>query len=201
MAEIEAKQRRQGPKRSQASRIAILQATREELAEHGWRTFSVDKLAKRARASKQTIYRWWPSIGGLCVDAALPLIPAPQRPSSNDPVAQIAQHILPIETAARVGNHGLILRAALLAAADNLEAGTIWRDWLKENVRQPLRMTLAELANRGIITRDWNVDFAMDTLLGPFWHRLVILNAPIPGGLSEDGARTLIAVYGTGKGK
>lgn len=201
MAETETKQRRQGPRRSQASKSAILQATREELAEHGWRSFSVDKLAKRARASKQTIYRWWPSIGGLCVDATLPLLPERAVPSSNDPVDQIAQHILPIETAARIGNQGLILRAALLAASDNQEAGGIWRDWLKENIRQPLRMTLAELANRGTITRDWNVDFALDCLLGPFWHRLVVLSAPIPDGLSRESAQTLMAVYGVKKGK
>lgn len=201
MVESETKQRRQGPKRSQASKTAILQATRDELAENGWRSFSVDKLAKRAKASKQTIYRWWPSIGGLCVDAMLPLIPEAQTPSGNDPVDLVAQHIFPIETAARIGSNGLVLRAALLAASDNLEAGTLWRDWLKEHIRQPLRMTLADLANRGVIIRDWNVDFAMDCLLGPFWNRLVILNAPIPDGLSADVARTLLAAYGTGKGK
>ena len=64
---------RKGPSRSEESRSAILEATRAELAESGWRTFSVDAVAKRASASKQTIYRWWPSIGAMCVDAALAL--------------------------------------------------------------------------------------------------------------------------------
>ena len=66
---------RKGPSRSEESRAAILEATRAELAESGWRTFSVDAVAKRASASKQTIYRWWPSIGAMCVDAALALVP------------------------------------------------------------------------------------------------------------------------------
>ncbi|MDP3459200.1 MAG: helix-turn-helix domain-containing protein, partial [Hyphomonas sp.] len=52
---------RKGPTRSEASKSAILEAAREEMAENGWRGFSVDSVAKRASASKQTIYRWWPS--------------------------------------------------------------------------------------------------------------------------------------------
>ena len=54
---------RKGPTRSEESKAAILEATRVEMAEMGWRGFSVDSVAKRASASKQTIYRWWPSIG------------------------------------------------------------------------------------------------------------------------------------------
>ena len=66
---------RKGPTRSEESKAAILEATRIEMAETGWRAFSVDSVAKRASASKQTIYRWWPSIGAMCVAAALALIP------------------------------------------------------------------------------------------------------------------------------
>ncbi|WP_146739747.1 TetR/AcrR family transcriptional regulator, partial [Hyphomonas pacifica] len=48
------KSSRKGPTRSEASKAAILDATREEMAENGWRSFSVDAVAKRASASKQT---------------------------------------------------------------------------------------------------------------------------------------------------
>ena len=80
--------RRQGPRRSEASRAAILEATREELARSGWRKFSVDSVAKRARASKQTIYRWWPATGTMCVEAAIALLPTvlPRSCSPSRPV-------------------------------------------------------------------------------------------------------------------
>ncbi|MEN8877038.1 MAG: TetR/AcrR family transcriptional regulator, partial [Hyphomonas sp.] len=51
------KSSRKGPTRSEASKAAILDATRIEMAENGWRGFSVDGVAKRASASKQTIYK------------------------------------------------------------------------------------------------------------------------------------------------
>ncbi len=61
----------------------MLVAAYTELSEHGWRGFSVDRVAKNAKASKQTIYRWWKSAACLAVDAALATLaekPAPLPP-------------------------------------------------------------------------------------------------------------------------
>ncbi|MEL7128220.1 MAG: TetR/AcrR family transcriptional regulator [Pseudomonadota bacterium] len=186
------RQRRQGPKRSDASQAAILDAVREELVESGWRGFSVDNVARRAKASKQTIYRWWPSIGTLCLDAALSLVPSPPE-GARDPAQRIAAIIAPLEAAARTGSGNYILRAALLAAADDESAGEKWRGWVKSEIRTPLRMILAELSNKQVIRRDWDIDDAMDALVGPLWHRMVIMRAPVPEAFSLRQAERLLA--------
>lgn len=177
------RQRRQGPKRSEASQAAILDAVRDELSESGWRGFSVDNVARRAKASKQTIYRWWPSIGTLCLDAALALIP-PMPEGARDAEQRIAAVIAPLEATSRTGNGNYILRSALLAAIDDDEAGEKWRTWLKTEIRTPLRMVLAELAAKQVIRRDWDIDTAMAALFGPLWHRLLIMRSPVPEGFS-----------------
>ena len=186
------RQRRQGPKRSETSQAAILEAVRDELAESGWRGFSVDNVARRAHASKQTIYRWWPSIGTLCIDAALSLIPSAPD-GARDAQQKIAAIIAPLEATARAGAGNYILRAALLAAADDEDAGEKWRGWIKAEIRTPLRMILAELAAKQVIRRDWNIEDAMDVLLGPIWHRLLVMRAPIPEAFSLRQAERLIA--------
>ncbi|MEO0785891.1 MAG: helix-turn-helix domain-containing protein, partial [Pseudomonadota bacterium] len=109
------KARRQGPTRSEESRTAILSATRDELAEAGWRKFSVDSVAKRARASKQTIYRWWPSVGAMCVDAGLELLPAQGR-LGRDPAERLTDIFKPLETATHTGTGHAVLRACFIAA-------------------------------------------------------------------------------------
>lgn len=186
--------RRQGPKRSDASRAAILDAARDELTEAGWRTFSVDNIARRAKASKQTVYRWWPSIGALCVEAAIELIPdAPDR--ARDPEERIAVLISPIETASRAGSGKDVLRGALLAIGDDDIAGEKWRAWMNETIRNPLRMILAELAAKQVIRRDLEIDTALEFLLGPFWHKLVITHAMIPAGYSAVQARRLLKTW------
>lgn len=187
------RQRRQGPKRSETSQAAILDAVREELTESGWRNFSVDNVARRAKASKQTIYRWWPSIGTLCLDAALSLIP-PIPDGARDAEQRIAAVLAPLEATARTGNGNYILRSALLAAIDDDDAGEKWRTWLKEEMRTPLRMILAELAAKQLIRRDWDIDDAMAMLVGPLWHRLLVMSAPVPEGYSLQQAGNLLKV-------
>ena len=186
--------RRQGPKRSEASRAAILEACRAELSETGWRSFSVDNVARRAQASKQTIYRWWESIGSMCVESALAIIP--DAPSDvRDPEQRIAALIIPIEAASRFGTGKEILRAALVAVGDDDLAGEKWRAWMKRDIREPLRMVLAELAAKQIIRRDWDIDAAIEFLLGPFWSRLIVNHSMIPEGFSAVQARRLLKVW------
>ncbi len=185
---------RKGPTRSEASRAAILEATRAELAETGWRTFSVDSVAKRASASKQTIYRWWPSIGTMCVDAMLStLSPAPE--GGRDARERIAALILPLETAARNGSGHAILSGALLAASDDPAAGEALRGWIGRDIRQPLRMIMSELTGKKLLRRDFDVDEALEFLLSALWHKLLITRAPILDGFSLQRADLFLKAY------
>ena len=187
---------RKGPTRSEASKAAILDASRIEMAEMGWRAFSVDSVAKRASASKQTIYRWWPSIGAMCVDAALALIPD-SPDGGRDPQERITALIVPLEATARTGHGHAVLRVALLAAADDKDAGEVWRAWIGRDIRQPLRMLLAELAGKRVIRRDFDLDEVVELLLGPLWHRLMIMRAPVREGFCAEQAGNFLRVYAT----
>ncbi len=183
--------RKPGPRRSEDARAAILQATRLELAESGWRKFSVDSVAKRAKASKQTIYRWWPAIGTMCVEAGLDLIPQPSVMGTN-PEERIANLIRPLELAARTGSGHAVLRGALLASCDDPQAGDVWRAWQRDIIRSPLRLILAEIATKNMIRRDFNVDSAVDYLLGPLWNRILVMRAPLEEQYSLQLARDLL---------
>lgn len=186
------KKTKRAPNRTpEQSRAAILDATREEMIENGWRKFSVDKVSRRAKASKQTIYRWWPAIGSMCVEAAIALCP-PRSVRGRDPVERIAELLAPLEQTLRVGSGHAVMRGALMAACDDKEAGEAWRNWVKEEIRAPLRLILAEIASKKIVRRDFDVDVAMDTLTGPIWNRVLIMRAPLPDGFSSTQAQYLI---------
>lgn len=173
--------RRVGPRRSEASTQAVLEAAYRELADHGWRGFSVDRVAKNARASKQTVYRWWKSAAVLSVDAVLGRLgPARQIPTSADVRERIGALIEPMLTAVRTGDGAHAWRGALLAAADDQDAGEAFRAWFSENVKVPLRHILAEQALKGVVRRDWDIDLATELLFGPVWHRLIAMRGPVP---------------------
>ncbi|MAK59676.1 MAG: TetR family transcriptional regulator [Ponticaulis sp.] len=185
--------RREGPKRSEASKQAILSAAREELAESGWRNFSPDRLAKRARASKQTIYRWWPSIATIAVEAAISLIDDPVIASEKPIDVQLSQFITPIVELARVGDGAHLLRSALLAAADDSHAGEVFRGWFNGSFRKPLKATLAQAAVHGKIKRDYDIDATCEMLFGPVWHRMVLMRGPLPEIIALRSAQSVLA--------
>ena len=182
---------RKGQRSSEQSRAAILQATREEMAENGWRKFSVDKVSRKAKASKQTIYRWWPAIGNMCIEAELELVPVASK-LGRDPVERISALIQPLEEATRHGSGHAVLRAAMIAASDDKDAGETWRNWLKEHIRAPLRMILAEIAAKKVIRRDFDLDQAVDFLTGQIWARVMIMRAPLPENFSQTQAQLLL---------
>lgn len=64
MKEIETR-RSIGARRSPKTEEAILQAAQEVLQEEGYAGFSIEAVARRARAGKPTIYRWWQGKGDL----------------------------------------------------------------------------------------------------------------------------------------
>ncbi len=176
--------RRVGPRRSEASTKAVLDAAYVELSEHGWRGFSVDRVAKNARASKQTIYRWWKSPACLAVESALTRL-GDQKPTPAGVNERIGALIDPLLVAVRTGDGAHAWRGALLAAADDHDAGEMFRAWFSESVKIPLRHTLAELALKNQVRRDWDIDLATELLFGPIWHRLIAMRGPVPESYSR----------------
>ncbi len=182
---------KKGQRSSEESRAAILQATREEMAENGWRKFSVDKVSRKAKASKQTIYRWWPAIGNMCMEAAMSTVASPSK-MGRDPKERIAALIKPLEEATRIGSGHAILRVAMIAASDDKDAGETWRSWMKDTIRAPLRLILAEIAAKKVIRRDYDLDEAVDILTGPIWSRVMIMRAPLSENFADAQAQSLL---------
>jgi len=62
---------RRGAPRSEAARIAILEATASRFAEHGYEHLTIEGIAAQAGVGKQTIYRWWKTKTALVAECLL----------------------------------------------------------------------------------------------------------------------------------
>ena len=176
------------------TRRKVLEAAAELLDGPGYPCATIEAIAAKAGVAKTTIYRWWPSIGAMCVDAALALVPD-SPPAGRDPNEKITALIVPLEAAARTGNGHAVLRGALMAASDDKDAGDAWRAWVNRDIRQPMRMLLAELAGKRVIRRDFDLDDLIEELLGPLTYRLLIQRAPIYDGFSSEQSNNLLIRY------
>jgi AcrR family transcriptional regulator len=63
-----------GKPRDEKLRESILGASAELLLENGFKKFTIEGVAARAKASKVTIYKWWPSKGCLALDGFVHVI-------------------------------------------------------------------------------------------------------------------------------
>ncbi|WP_304452090.1 TetR/AcrR family transcriptional regulator [Nocardiopsis sp. YSL2] len=69
--------RKRPRRRGDALIAAILHATIEELEERGYAALTMEGVAERARASKASLYRRWPTRAELVMDAVYSVMPDP----------------------------------------------------------------------------------------------------------------------------
>src|SRR4051794_35583430 len=62
-------------RRGEALNVAIYQATLAELAEVGYARLTMERVAERAKASKASLYRRWPTRIELVMDAVYHVLP------------------------------------------------------------------------------------------------------------------------------
>jgi AcrR family transcriptional regulator len=69
--------RKRPRRRGDALHEAIFRATLDELAESGYATLTMERIAERAKASKASLYRRWPTRMALVIDAVYHMLPDP----------------------------------------------------------------------------------------------------------------------------
>ncbi len=138
-------QTRRGPKRSETSRRAILEATRDIVQADGYDRLSLDGIARRAGVGKQTIYRWWSSKAAVVVDAVLDGFiqpPTLAEPTGTDTVEALREWLLAFheQTSSPIGA-ALAQGLTAAAASDSDAAARLYNRFtgpLRDHVRQQL---------------------------------------------------------------
>lgn len=120
-----------GAQRNPDSAEAILSAAEALLTEEGYGGFSIEKVARRARAGKPTIYKWWPSKAALLLDVYLrqKSIKIPDTGRLEDDITQFVDTVLSYwrDTPA-----GAIFRSVIAEAQSDDTAGAALADFAKE---------------------------------------------------------------------
>jgi len=183
-----------GRPRSEKSRDAILRATQALLSEKGGGGLTVEAIAKRAEVGKPTIYRWWPTLADIVLEALLRQadaeIPVPVLESFEDALRQF----LRLSMKAIEEGGGLHLRY-LMAQAQKDEA---FRERFRENFvaerRAALRSIFQRARERGQIGAGSDPDMLVDLVFGAMWYRLLTGHAPLDESFADALAETVFAL-------
>ena len=164
--------RRPGRPRSEQVRTAILSATIAELTDRGYAALTIEGIAARAGAGKQTIYRWWPSKADVVLDALLEmaaeLVAVPDTGTLRDDLmAFLAATFL------RRGQRPVLVGLMAQAVFDPA-FGREFRDRFLFSRRDVLREILRRAVARGEIGADEDLELVLDVVFGVLWYRLLL---------------------------
>lgn len=153
----------------------ILTATTELLLEVGYDRLTMDAVARRARASKATLYRRWESKASLVVEA---LLHSKNAPAAVDPdTGNLRDDLL----ANYCGSRGLsksgtqVLGAVLTAVNTDPDFARLFREKFMEPKVAITQAIYRRAQERGEIPEGVDVDLIGPALAGVLLHRSFVL--------------------------
>jgi AcrR family transcriptional regulator len=185
--------------RSARVREAVLAAVFSELIESGYAALSVEAVASRAGVNKTTIYRRWPTLDDLLVDAlttwSLDAIPPVMDTGSVDTDLLALGREL-----ADLLNGGVGRQVAAFVLTAGLRS-----DHLREATRryfdhQALRAipTVNQAIDRGELPANTDANALLTTFRAPLFYRLVTTGDPIDEELITQAARVALTAARAG---
>lgn len=160
-----------GARRNLASAEAILEAAEAVLTEAGHAGFSIEAVARRARAGKPTIYRWWPSKAALLLDVY-------QRqkrfayPDTGSIEEDIAAFLSALLTNWRDTASGSIFRSIIAEAQSDENAAKALAAYAADRRAQTGKM-IERAKVRGQVAADTDPAMIADLVSSFAWSRLL----------------------------
>lgn len=185
-----------GRPRSEASRTAILDATRRLMTHTGVRDLSIEAIAKRAGVGKTTIYRWWPNKVAVVIEAFaeqldMHLLSAGNETPSENLVRQLERLMRQLR-----GRNGKIIADLLAEAQSDAKVLEQFNHFYLQSRRIAFGNTILAGQKSGAFSDTLNTEMAIDMILGPIFLRLMRQ----PDGLDEafSAAYPAMAIHALG---
>jgi AcrR family transcriptional regulator len=191
-----ASRRGPGRPRSEASRIAVLDATSKLLETMKVRDVSIEAIAGEAGVSKATIYRWWPNKNAVLIDSFIRQM-HPSTPASGGRSAMdtLAGH-LTVLVNQYAGAPGRLVAEILAEGQSDPVLCKAFRDRFFMHRRAAVRAVIEGGVATGEFAARLDIDTTLDALYGAVYFRLLMGHEPLDARFSValiSTARTLLA--------
>jgi AcrR family transcriptional regulator len=179
--------RRTGRPRDARTDRAIVAATLELIAERGVYAFRTEDVASRAGVGKGAIYRRYDSKDELVTAAIGALVDGeivvPDTGSTRTDLVALMREAVALYSGSLPGR---LMPNLVSAMAERPELGRTLRDGFLAARRSALTEVLRRGIDRGDLSPDLDLEFALDVLGGPLFYRLLITAGPIDERLAEN---------------
>lgn len=184
-------------RRGENARQRVLRAALEVLADKGLPGLTMEAVARRAGASKATLYRHWASPAAMLVDAMDSMSRVLPVPTTGGLRTDL------LELLGRLQAHVITqpyprLMAAFMDAAERDPALWDLHAQLTQRRREPIRHVLAEAIQRGDIPSDTDLEVVLDLLIGPTFYRRFVAHGTFPDDYAASVVDHVLKAVGCG---
>jgi AcrR family transcriptional regulator len=181
-----------GRPRDLAATALVLQTTLDLLDEEGFAHLTIQKIVQRSGVAKTTIYRRWPNVASIVMDAFLSDMASVSPISMKETATETVRTSMRLFARTLKTRRGQLLRALLSRAQyDQDLKEAFWLRWIK-----PRRDAMTEVLRRGVATgefrRGLDLDIVIDGFYGPIYYRLLVPYADLSNSYIDSLARNLL---------
>jgi len=165
---------------------AILEATRELLAEGGVHHLTVERVAARSGVAKTTIYRRWRSKDELALAVLLKMV---EQIVEVPDLGNVRSELIGfVDGAVKILGKtlmGRVMQGLVSDLATDPELGRSFREQIVALRVSEVRHVLERAIARGELRPDIDVDLIHEMLFGPVYYRLLLSGGELDAGLAE----------------
>jgi len=175
---------------------AILDATRELLAEGGVRELTVEGVAARAGVAKTTIYRRWRGKHELALAVLIDMVEqVVATPDLGDTRAELDSFVDAAVQILGTTLMGRVMQGLVSDLASDPDLATAFQDKVVAMRIAEADRLLARGIERGDLRADTDVELAHELLFGPVYYRLLLSGAPLDAGLAGRVVDAVMAAF------
>lgn len=158
----------------------VIVATVELIERVGYRSVTIDAIARASGVSKSTIYRHWTSRNELVLEAFTSYIDqSTEVADTGDAIADLRTYLRKLAFHVSVGGAGPIVTGLISDSLADDEFAESFRSKVIEPRRSVFLQILLRGQRRGQVRKDVDLKSAVDALYGSLHHRLLMTGEPI----------------------
>lgn len=174
-----------GGTRAGKTERAILDATRELLAEGGVQRLTVEGVAARSGVAKTTIYRRWRSKDELALAVLLNMVEQiVELPDLGDTRAELIAFVNGAVEILGSTLMGRVMQGLVSDLATDPALGQAFRERVVSYRVSEMRRLVERGIERGDLRPDTDVDLLHEALFGPVYYRLLLSGGTLDSGLA-----------------
>jgi AcrR family transcriptional regulator len=167
-------------RRGRALDQAILKATVAEIELSGYAGLSMERVAERARASKASLYRRWPSKVELVMDAIYGLLPDPAASADTGSLREDLLALLRNAAGMLAGPGGTAIRGLISEALRDPEQAAQLRRYTRGRSLAEMREVVQRAMERGELSQGTITARQLEAGLAVMRFHFLTHGAPVP---------------------